>query len=188
VVVERPGNTTFVTLAYRVPPALHPDWMKLEVMDSILTGASGAKTSRMYQALVKTGVAAHTGGGLQETIDPYLYTLRATVSDNHTPEQTERALLEQLDHLLQDGVTEAELAKAKKQARASFAYSTESVTNQAYWLAQSAALGDIDWFSTYMDRLNAITREDVLSVAQTYLTPRRRITGWLIPTQDGDAS
>jgi len=188
VIVERPGNTTFVTLAYRVPPALHPDWMRLEVMDSILSGSGGAKTSRMYQALVKTGIAAHTGGGLQETIDPYLYTLRATVSDTYTPEQTEKALFEQIDRLLHDGITEAELAKAKKQARASFAYSTESVTNQAYWLAQSAALGDVHWFSTYLERLNAVTRQDVQTVAQTYLTPRRRIVGWLIPTSDGDSA
>jgi zinc protease len=187
--IERAGKTGFVALAYRTPPALHPDWMKLEVLDSILTGPGGGldnKTSRMYQALVKTGVAAHIGGGLQETIDPYLYSLRASVSEDSTHAQTEAALLAEIERIAQHGITPTELAKARKQAKAAFAYSTESITSQAYWLAQSAALGDVTWFTRYLEDLYTVTAQDVQAVAQQYLTPRNRIVGWLIPTgEDG---
>lgn len=183
--VERPGNTAFVRIAFRVPPALHPDWLCLEVLDSVLTGPGGGvdnKTSRLYQALVKTGIAANVGGGLQETIDPYLYSLGATVNDGHTPEETEALILAEVERVREGGITAAELDKAKKQARAAFAYSTESITNQAYWLAQSAALGDIHWFDDYLNKLHAVTLEDIQRVAQTYLVPRNRTVGYLIPT------
>lgn len=183
--VERPGNTAFIRIAYRVPPALHPDWLCIEVLDSILTGPGGGvdnKTSRLYQALVKTGITANIGGGLQETIDPYLYSLGATVNDGHTPEETEVIILAAIERVRENGITPLELEKAKKQARAAFAYSTESITNQAYWLAQSAALGDIQWFDTYLDKLQAVTLADVQRVAQKYLVPRNRTVGYLIPT------
>jgi zinc protease len=183
--VERPGQTAFVALAYRVPSTKHPDWAQLEVLDSILTGPGGGvdnKTSRMYQSLVKSGIAAHVGGSLQETIDPYLYSLRATVNEGCTPEETEAALLSEIERVIVFGVTQAELDKARKQAKAAFAYSTESITNQAYWLAQSASLGDLNWFEGYLDRLNAVTIDDVQAAAKRYLTPRNRTVGWLIPS------
>ncbi|MCU0511637.1 MAG: insulinase family protein [Anaerolineae bacterium] len=188
--VERPGNTAFVIVAFRAPRALDPDWLRLELLDSILTGPGGGvdnKTSRLYQALVKTGLAAHVGGGLQETIDPYLYSFRATVSDGRTPAQVEAALLTEIDRVLQDGISPAELAKARKQATAAFAYSTESITNQAYWLTQSAVLGDYGWFETYLDRLHAITRDEVQAAARRYLVPRNRIVGWLLPAGQPEA-
>jgi zinc protease len=91
-------------------------------------------------------------------------------------------LLAQIDRVVADGVTQEELDKARKQARAAFAYDTESVSNQAYWLAQSAALGDVDWFNNYMGRLEAVTLNDVHDVARKYLITQARTIGWLVPT------
>lgn len=183
--VERPGGTTFYEICHRVPSATHEDWAKLEVLDNIFTGASGAsdnKTSRLYQALVKTEVAASVGGGINPTIDPYLYSIIVTLREGRTAEDAERVMLEEITRLQTDGVTEAELIKAKKQAKASFAYSTESVTEQAYWLAKSVILGDDDWFDNYVERLAAVTLEDVQDVANRYLTPKNRVVGILLPT------
>ena len=88
----------------------------------------------------------------------------------------------------QHGIKAQELEKAKKQARAAFAYATERVTNQAYWLAQSAMLGDVGWFDNYLKRLDEVTVDDIQSVAQRYLTASSRVVGWLLPTGlDGEA-
>ncbi|MGB1288370.1 MAG: M16 family metallopeptidase, partial [Aggregatilineales bacterium] len=184
--IERPGQTAFVRVAHRVPPARHDDWFSLEILDSVLTGPGGGvdnKTSRLYRALVKTGIAASIGGGLQETIDPYLYTTGIKLNDGHDHETAERILLEELAKIQDEGITEHELKRAKKQAVAAFAYSTESVTNRAYWMAQGAALGDIHWLAHYMERLNRVTLADVQQVAQQYLIPRNRTVGWLIPVR-----
>jgi len=89
VMVERPGNTSFIEAAWRVPPATHDDWFKLEILDSVLTGPGGGvdnKTSRLYQALVKSEICVSMGGGLNESIDPYLYTIMLTLRDGRTHE------------------------------------------------------------------------------------------------------
>lgn len=188
VVVERPGHTAFLRVAYRAACATDPDWVRLEVLDSVLTGPGGGvdnKTSRLYQALVKSGIAVSVGGGVYETIDPYLYSINVTITDGRSLQEAEAVLLAEIERLRSEGITQAELDKAKKQARAAFAYGTESVTNQAYWLAISAMLGDNDWFDSYLPRLNAVTLEDVQDVAQRYLTARNRTVGWLVPTGMG---
>ncbi len=185
VLVERPIKTAFVMVSYRAPEGTHPDWLALSVLDSVLSGAGGSidnKTSRLYGALVKSEICASMGGNLSETIDPYLYTFSMTLRDGHTHQEAETILLAELDKICQDGITSKELTRAKKQARANFAYETESITNQAYGLAQSSALGDHTWHDTYLARLESITTDDVLDVARRYLVPQNRIVGWLIPT------
>lgn len=184
--VERPGNTGFLMAAYRAPRAVDDDWFKLYILNSVLTGPEGGvdnKTSRLYQALVKQSeIAVDVGGSLEETIDPYIYTLIAVLRDGRTHEEAEAVINEEIARLQREGITEAELAKAKKQARAAFAYATERVTAQARYLAQSAILGQLDWFDRFVERLEAVTLDDVRDVARRYLHVNNRTMGWLIPT------
>jgi len=185
VTVERPGQTAFLELCHHIPGAAHDDWMKLQVLNAVLSGSSGAsdnKTSRLYQALVKTEVAAGVGAWLTPTVDPYLYSILVTLREGRTADEAEAILAREIERLQADGISEAELRKARKQSRAAFAYRTESVTEQAYWLAQSFILGDVNWFDKYSARLMAVTADDVQAVAQRCLRPRRRVVGRLNPT------
>ena len=191
VIVERPGKTAFFELCHRVPSANHEDWFKLRLLDAILSGSSGAsdnKTSRLYRALVKTEIAASVGAWMTPTVDPYLYSIIVTLRDDRSPEEAEAVLLDEIARLRTDGVSDAELNKARKQTRAAFAYSTESVTEQAYWLAQSFILGDVNWFDSYSERLMRVSAEDVLEVAERYLVPRNRVVGVLHPSDPEEES
>jgi len=120
------------------------------------------------------------------SIDPFLYSINVTARTGRTLEEIEAALDAELQRILEGDLTDAEVAKAKKQARASFAYSTESVTGQAFWLAFCENLGGYEWFEQYVDRLDQVTREDVLRVAREVFRPQNRIVGWLVPTGMGD--
>ncbi len=183
--VERPGKTAFVEICHRAPPATHDDWMALRLLDAILSGSSGAsdnKTSRLYQALVKSEIAASVGGWLTPTIDPYLYSIMVTLREGRSPAEAEAVLLAEIERLQTDGLGDAELDKARKQTRAAFAYATESVTEQAYWLAQSFILGDANWFDNYAERLMRVTADDILAAARRYLRPGNRVVGLLHPT------
>lgn len=185
VIVERPGNTAFLKVSYRAPNAHDPDWFALELLDSILTGPSGIadnRTSRLYQALVKTEIAVDVGGSLMATYDPYCLNITLTVRDGRTLEEAEATLWDAIDRIRVEGISPQEIARARRQARAAFAYETERITSQAYWLARSAILGDYQWYDTYLERLDAVTPDDLYAVANNYLIPQNRTVGWLVPT------
>jgi zinc protease len=93
----------------------------------------------------------------------------------------ERALLAEIDRVIEEPVSDAELAKAIKQTRAQFAYSSETVTDQAFWLGFSEVVADLDWFETFLDRLAVVTVEDVQRVARTWLARTQRNVGWYVP-------
>ena len=65
---------------------------------------------------------------------------------------------------------QSELDKALKQTRAQVAFSTETVTNQAFWLGFSEVIQDYTWFTTFLNRLKKVTAKDVQRVAAKYLT------------------
>lgn len=189
VCVERPGTTAFLQVGYRIPDAHHDDWPALVLLASALTGPTGIggdeidnKTSRLYRALVETEHAASVHGSIQPTLDPYLYEITVTLRDEVTLDEVQRMLDDEIDTACANGITQAELARARKQARALFAYSTESVTEQAYWLAVSENLGDYRWFDRYTERLNAVTLDEINAAAAHYLRPQNRVVGWLVPT------
>lgn len=192
--VERPGSAVFLQYAYRAPAAKDPDFFALEIVNSVLSGPGGMggggtdnKTSRLYKALVETELVAGVGGDTTPTIDPFLYTITATLREGRTLEEVETVLNREIDRIASGDVTEAEVQRAKKQARALFAYSTERVTSQAFWLAWAESFADYTWFESYLDKLNAVTLDDVKRVAAQYLRPQNRIVGAFIPTGAGDA-
>lgn len=193
VIVNREGETAFVSVAYRALEVTHPDFLTLTVLDSILAGASSLnfmgtantsnKTSRLYRALVETELAAGVGGGMVATIDPYLYSVTATVRDGRTPQEVEDAICAEIDSLRAGNIREEEFEKARKQAKALFAYDSESVSSQGFWLGFAETLvGDSHWFDDYIDRLMAVTLDDVKRVAASVFDPNQRTVGWYVPT------
>jgi zinc protease len=187
---EGEGNVAYLQIVYHVPSATADDFFPLLVMNAALTGpapmsfsgASGTnRSSRLYKALVETELATSISGSTFVTRDPYVYDLSATVRTGRTPREVEDALLSKLDQLARESITGAEFEKAIKQSKAQFAYATEQAINQAYWLGWTETISDYTWFETYVDRLAAVTTEDVQRVAQTYLRPSNRTVGWYVP-------
>lgn len=194
-IVEGPGETTFIHLAYRAPAAQNPDFMAFAVLDSLLAGPTNLnmfgggisnKTSRLYQALVEKELAVSVSGGMPATIDPFLYGLTITMRPDRTPEEAISLVEGEIARIQDTAPTAEEVARAVKQARALFAYGSESITNQAYWLGFSEMFADYDWFTTYLDRLSQITPEDVQDIARRYLRSQQRVTGVYHPSGPGE--
>jgi zinc protease len=195
VVVEGPGTTSYLEIAYHAPRALDPDFFPMAVLDTVLGGAKGMslwgggtsnRSSRLYRALVETELAADADCGMNPTIDPFLFSFSATVREGRTLDEVEEATMAQIQRAIDEPVSRAELDKAIKQTRAQFAFSTESVTDQGYWLGFSEAVADVKWFETFLDSLAAVTIEDVQRVARTYLAPNRRNVGRYVPASGGE--
>ncbi len=193
-IVEGPGETTYLQIAYHAPAASDPDFFAMTVLDSLLSGPGNLnmfggglsnKTSRLYRALVEKELAVTIAGGMQATIDPYLHGIVAIVHPQHSPEEVIAAIDAEIQHLQDQLPDPDELARAVKQARALFAYGSESITNQAFWLGFSEMFARYDWFLEYLDRLASVRPEDVQRAAQAYLRPQNRVVGIYRP--DGAA-
>jgi zinc protease len=190
-VTKGPGGTTYIQIAYRAPMGIDPDFMPYTVIDSLLAGPAGLnmfgggsisnKTSRLYRALVEKELAVGVGGGIQATVDPFLYTITITVNPRCSSEIVLAAFDQEIDRLLEHPVSQKEIDRAIKQARALFAYGSESITNQAFWLGYSEMFAHYDWFTTYLDRLAVVTPGDALAVCQKYLRKSTRVVGFYLP-------
>ncbi len=193
--VTGPGATAYLQMAFHVPDAKHPDIFPLIVLDTILGGAQSltlfggsppSRSSRLYKALVETELATGVYSNLGLTIDPFLFLFGATVRTGRSLAEVEAALWTELQRAVRERVTPEEVAKAVKQTQAQFAYSGESVTNQAFWLGMTELVtGSFTWFGQYLDRVAAVTAENIQRVAATYLTETNRIVGWYVPENEG---
>jgi zinc protease len=193
--VEGPGATTYIQICYRFPAATHPDFFPLSVLDSLLAGPSNLnmfsggisnKTSRLYRALVDKELAVSVRGGAQVTIDPYLYTFTLTVHPKRKAQEVLAALDKEIERVKAEKVSKEEITRAIKQARALFAYGSENITNQAFWMGFSEMFADYNWFESYLDKLSAVTAKDIQRAANEYFKHQSRVVGTYVPL-DGKA-
>jgi zinc protease len=191
--VEGPGETTYVQAVYHAPAASDPDFFPYLVTDSLLTGPSSLnvfgggisnKTSRLYKVLVDGELAVSLSGGLTATIDPFLHTIVATVHPESTAEKLILALDDELERLQEAPPPQEDVDRAVKQARALFAYGSESITNQAFWMGYAEIFDTYDWFLNYLDRLAEVTPQEVQRIAQTYMRPGNRVLGIYRPIEN----
>jgi zinc protease len=165
------------------------------VLDSLLAGASSLnmfgggisnRTSRLYRELIEKDYAVSVSGALLATIDPFLYSLTIVTHPTRTVDEVLAAIDEQIAAVQVQPPTSTEIQRAVKQARALFAYGSESITNQAFWLGFAEIFADYDWFLSYVDKLAEVTPEDVQRVAQQYLVVQNRTVGIYLPTGMGE--
>jgi zinc protease len=191
VVVNGPGDTAYLSLAFRAPEASHSDYYPLTLLNAAFAGGSSLgmfggggsnKSSRLYKALVDTELAAAAYGGMGPTVDPFLYTISAVVRNGRSLTEVESALEAELERLATEPITQAELDKALKRAKAQFVMAGESITGQTQLLGLAeAVVGDYRWFETVLDKLNAVTLDDIERVRRDYLQKRSRTVGWYEP-------
>jgi zinc protease len=189
--VEGPGETTYLDISYHAPAANDPDFFSVTVLDSLLAGPSSLnmfggggtsnKTSRLYRALVEKELAVSVNGGLAATSDPFLYSVVITVHPKRKPEEVLAAFDDEINSIRETIIPKAEITRAIKQARALFAYGSENITNQAFWLGHAEMFARYEWFETYLENLAKITPANLQKAARKYLRPQNRIVGTYVP-------
>src|SRR5581483_9486015 len=93
----------------------------------------------------------------------------------------ESVLFEELDRVVRDGITDAELTKAMAQLRARLVFDNDSVTNIAHQLGYFETIGSVELFTTLPARIAAVAIEDVAAAAAAVLTQTNRTIGWFDP-------
>jgi len=177
VTVRRPGTLDLVMLAYPRPGAMHPDFMPMEVLSNIL---AGGVNSRLYQALVEGKIATEVGSDNYTLRDPFPLLVNATLAPGRAHGDAEAALKSALARIASEGVSAQEVARAQRQIEVSVIRSRDGTYNFASNLGEAVASADWKWFLTYVDRIRAVTPEDVKRVAAAYLVPGHATVGWFI--------
>ncbi len=153
----------------------------LDVLAEIMGGATG----RFYQALVRDKqLASSAGFGFYGTgLDYGRMSLQVTPKPGIAITQVEEAMDSVIAEVVQTGVSEEELARAKNALLAEYIYAQDSQGMMArlfgFGLMTGSSVEDIrDW----PQRIQKLTRDDVLKAAKTYLDVRRSVTGLLLPS------
>lgn len=191
IVLRRPGGATaYLHVAYHAPAASHPDLPALLVADGLLSGfksivpfdqAGGGRSSRLYRALVETGLASDVSSSQIPSTDPTLFRVTATVRSGADTGAVEERVLEELGRLAREPAGAAELAKVKKQAKAQMVFTRDGVFRIAMGFGAFAVVDGPEAFESLLSRIDRVTADDVMRVAGTYFTERNRTVGWYLP-------
>ena len=173
-----------LAIAYHAPQIGALDTYALQVLAIVL--AEG-KASRLYQRMVEreqsvTFVSAEFG----ESKDPTLFHIRAEGRGEHSIDEIEASIYDELATISVNSVSEHELNRAKHQIEAHFILSRERTLDQAILLGQIETLSGLDYIDSYIQRVNAVTPSDISDVCRRYLNEDNRTVGHLL--NDGQES
>lgn len=152
----------------------------LDVLSEIL----GGETGRLYKALAVESKEALTAtfwydGDGRDYGSAGLFGLPAAGVDLQT---LEAAFDREIEKLLKDGVTEAEVADAKRRLVAQAIFARDSLDGPARIVGQALATGEtVEDIEAWPERIEAITKTDVDAAARALFQPNRSATGWLLP-------
>ena len=187
---KAPADQSYVSLAFKTPQISSPlgtdtatiDTYALVVLAAVLDGYSGARLDKaLTQGDSRVADSAGAYCGLAGR-GPQMCGLDGVPIAGKTTAQVEAALRAQVALVASGGISEAELSRVKTQWVASQIYQQDSVFNQARSLGANWATGlPLDADERVIDRLRAVTAEDVKRVAATYFGDDQLTVATLIP-------
>jgi zinc protease len=169
-----------VLIGYHIPDVKSNDIYALDVLQYVL---SEGESSRLYKKLVRDlGIAVHAGASASWNIAPALFTFDVKAKPDNTAVECESAVYGILSDIAANGITPAELAKAKNQVAANFYRSMQTVNGKARKIGvYEIYFGDFNEILKVKDRYQAVTADDVKRVSNTYFAPKNRTVVTLVP-------
>jgi zinc protease len=176
--VQRAASTPLLFAAYKSPAANDPQGPAINLLMSVLTEGD---SSRLHRLLVEEKkLAIEVGGIFQESFDPGLTWLTLTLPEGSDVAAVEKALDAALDQVVAEGVTDAELVRAKNLYASSFWKQIATIDGKA------RLLGSFDVFEGDYRKLfdspaayEKVTREDVKKAAALIFNKNHRTVGTL---------
>ncbi len=158
---------TQLAMGWRTPGTLHDATPGLDILAMIL---GGGRASRLYRAVREKKLAT--------SVSAYDYTptsLGVFVVHAETPPEraadAAQAIWAQLRALLERGVTDVEVVRAKRLYESRWVRRLEDMEGQANYLAEWQALGDWRSGDDYLARALAVTPDVLHALARQFLDP-----------------
>jgi len=176
-----------ILMGFHKPGILHPDNAVYDALGSLL---SEGRSSRLQRNLVRDQkLAVDIGGfpGFPGQKYPGLFLFYAFTAPGHSNAEVETALLKEIERLQKEPVSKAELDGVKRRARANLIRQLDDNMGLASNLATYHGLTG-DWRNLFrqLDKINAVTPEDIQRVAKATFTEKNRTIGIIEPIETAD--
>jgi zinc protease len=175
-----------VLLGFNTVSVGNPDDPVLDVISSVL---GDGRTSRLYRKLVEEErIASEASSFNSSGRYPGWFAVNAELLKGKDRTKAEDLIFAELEKLAADSVTDEELSRARRKILAGFVFSREDVHTLADTIARASTYpGGEDvakYYSNYLTRLAAITKDDIRRVAKTYLGRKQSVIVWSVPKDD----
>jgi zinc protease len=153
----------------------------LTVLSEILTGGTAGRLYRRMVIEQQSALAIDSGydGG---RYDIGRFSFYGTPRQGGDLAAVEQEMDRQIALLLQDGVTEAEVADAKRRLQIAAVKSRDSVSGPVFMVAEALGKGrTLADVQAWPERIGGVTAADVLAVARDILKLENSVTGTLLP-------
>jgi len=165
-----PTDLSRMNIAWRAPGATSPDGPAVEVLSAVLgTGTSSILNTEVRE---KKGLVHQIGAGLYTLTPKEGLIYVGAIADPEKRDAAEKEILSQVEKLSRDGITPAELAKAKKGLLSEHYHGLTTMRGRASdygngWLMT----GNAEYGKRYLESIEKVTPDDVRRVASLYLKP-----------------
>jgi zinc protease len=198
---REPEQNTRRTVTLNDARVSQPSFRKAWVVPSYATGAAGEAEaldllseilgggvrSRAYEALVvEQAIASSVGAYYQsDALDDTSFEIYGRPRGGATIAEVEKALDAEIARIAEEGVSEDELAAAKKRYVRSLIFARDSQRGLAHiYGATLTTGGTIEDIAKWPERIEAVTAQQLQAVAQRYLVPDRSVAGYLLPLEE----
>ena len=187
VVVRRPSPVPLLQVAFHAGPSGGPESEAEDLLETILTSG---ESSRLYRRMVdQDQVAVGVGSYLQRGFDPGILLIYVTVSPDRGAAAAESSLVDELARIAREGVTDAELVKAKTMHTAAYWRALKTIDGKAEALGSYEVFrGDYKELFRAPERYGKVTAKAVQEAARRIFDERNRTVGVLVPEEDPEAS
>lgn len=190
----RAGNPSFHR-DYLVPAYTTAEPGVAEALDLLGKVMLDGPTSRLYRKLVvEEQIASSAGGGYQGTsLDSGKMSIYAVANDEKDMDKIEATIDAVIEDIKKNGVTAAELERAKFGYIADYTYDSDNQASLARRYGWSRAIGrSIAQIESWPDAIAKVTVDDIKKAAAAHLDIGRSVTGKLLPeaaaAADGSAA
>ncbi|MEH1837122.1 MAG: pitrilysin family protein [Nostoc sp.] len=181
IVLREPGAGRLLQAVYPLPDVNQPDVPALDVMDYILTEG---RNSRLYQALVESGLASEVTASVTSLRESGWYEMLVTAGSKQDLKKIDLVLSSAIANVAEKGVTSEEVERAKIQLTADVILSNRDITSQAMQLGNDqTTAGDYRYTDRYLAAVRLVKPTDVVAVINKYLRKEARTVGFFEPTQ-----
>lgn len=173
ITVKAPAQVPYFIMGYKVPvvKTAEKDWepYAIDMLANVLDGGNSARFAKDLVRGQQLATSAGAGYDLYSRLDD-LFILDGTPAKGKTVEDVKKAIKAQIEKLKTELVSQDELDRIKAQVVAGKVYEKDSVFYQAMQIGMLETVG-LDWslMDDYVDRLKAVTPEQIQAVAKKYL-------------------